>query len=470
MHKLITLRRALCYNLSMMTSLQKIIITIVACAFFMEGLDASIINTALPQISLSLHTDPLHLKLALTAYLLTAGIVIPISGWMADRFGCQRVFAAALILFLFGSVLCGISRSVPELVLARVIQGAGGALSLPIGRLLFMRHFNKEEFVAALATTSTFGLLGPSLGPLIGGALTTYFSWRAIFFVNIPIGLVGFYFVLRYIENIKDPEIHAFDWRGFLILASSLASLLLGLDTLIDPIVSPVVAVSCLGAGSIALWGYWRYAQRKSRVLIPLQLFDQTAFRLVIFGSIFARLAVSASPFLVPLLLQVGFHYTALQAGLMTAWAALGMLLTKFFVKPLLQHFGYRKVLIVNSVFLSASTLILATLSLHPPIVFMVCILFVNGVVASIQFSAMNSFGYTNIPVHLQSAGSSFMSSLQQVSAGFSIALAALILECFLHSTNILGTYSPPSFRYTFMVVAVFPWMSIYFFRRLSKP
>ncbi|MCX7122613.1 MAG: MFS transporter [Gammaproteobacteria bacterium] len=452
-----------------MTSLQKIIITIVACAFFMEGLDASIINTALPQISLSLLTDPLHLKLALTAYLLTAGIVIPISGWMADRFGCRTIFSSALLLFLLGSILCGVSHSVPELVIARVIQGAGGALSLPVGRLLFMRHFNKEEFVSAMATTATFGLLGPSLGPLIGGALTTYLSWRAIFFVNIPIGLIGFYFVLRYVENVKDPELHSFDWLGFIILAGSLALLLLGLDTLIDPIVSKAVVIFCLCCGFVGLWGYWFYAKQKHAPLISIQLFDRLAFRLVVLGSIFTRLTISASPFLVPLLLQVGFHYTAMQAGLMTAWGAFGMLLTKFFVRRLLKSVGYRNLLIYNSILLAAVTFSLSLLSGHPPVVLMIILLFLNGVISSIQFTGMNSFGYINIAPRLQSAGSSFMSSLQQVASGFSIALAALVLECFLHSSNILETYSPPSFRYTFMVVALFPLVGVVFFRRLAK-
>ncbi len=451
-----------------MTPLQKIIIVIVACAFFMEGLDGSIINTALPQISLSLHSDPLHLKLALTCYLLTAGVIIPMSGWMADRFGCQFIFASALILFLVGSILCGLSHTVMQLVVSRIVQGAGGALSLPVGRLLFMRHFDKESFVSAMATTATFGLLGPSLGPLLGGLLTNYISWRAIFFVNVPIGLTGFYFVLKYIENFKDPDIHPFDWKGFLLLAGSLAVLLLGLDTVIDPIFEEGLALIFLGAGLVGVCAYWLYAKHQVAPLISTRLFDSLSFRLVIMGSIFARLAISVSPFLVPLLLQVGFHYTALQAGLMTAWGAIGMLLTKFFFRRLLNYFGYRKLLILNSSLLSLSTLVLASLSLHPPVVLIVFILFCNGVISSIQFSSMNSYGYSNIPPRLQSMGSSFMSSMQQVAAGFSIALAALILECFLHSTNIMGTYSPPAFRYTFLCVALFPLLGILFFRRLK--
>ena len=454
-----------------MTPSQRIIIVIVACAFFMEGLDATIINTALPQIAHTLKTDPLHLKLALTAYLLTAGVIIPVSGWMADRFGCKRVFASAICLFLLGSILCGCAHTVLELVLSRILQGAGGALSLPVGRLLFLRNFSKTEFVAAMSTTATFGLMGPSFGPLIGGALTTYWTWRAIFFVNIPIGLIGIFFTIKYIQNLKDPTIHHFDIKGFLLLGGSLILLLMGLDTLIEPIFNELFTLSALLLGVSGNTAYYFYAKRRgARALINIHLFDNPDFRMVLFGSIFVRFGILATPFLVPLLLQVGFGYSPMMSGAMTAFAAFGMIFTKFFVSKSLARYGFRKVLIYNSFFLIASTLMLSTLSFHPPLPVMMAILFVNGALVSIQFSTMNGLSYTTLPRHLSSAGSSFISSMQQVMSSFCIAMTALILECYMHSHTILGVNSPPSFRYTFITIAFFPLIGILFFRKLPQP
>lgn len=210
---------------------KKVLIWIIGCAFFMEGLDGTIINTALPPIAESIGTDPLHLKVALTAYLLAAGIMIPASGWLADRFGCQRIFSMALLIFLVGSIACGLSQNLTELVIARVVQGMGGALSLPVGRLIFVRNFKKKELTSVMSLTATFGLLGPTLGPVIGGALTTYVDWRAIFFINIPIGLLGFYLAKKHIKNYKDPKLKKFDAWGFFILSFSLAFILIALDT-----------------------------------------------------------------------------------------------------------------------------------------------------------------------------------------------------------------------------------------------
>lgn len=449
---------------------QRIIIVIVACAFFMEGLDSTIINTALPQIAYTLKTDPLHLKLALTAYLLTAGVVIPVSGWMADRFGCKRVFASALCLFLLGSILCGLSHTVFELILSRIIQGAGGALSLPVGRLLFLRNFSKTEFVAAMSTTATFGLMGPSFGPLIGGALTTYWTWRAIFFINIPVGLIGIFFAIRYIQNLKDPAIHHFDIKGFVLLGASLILLLMGLDTLIEPIFDEWFTLSALLLGILGITAYYFYAKRRgARALINIHLFDSAPFRMVLFGSIFVRFGILATPFLVPLLLQVGFGYSSMMSGSMTAFAAFGMIFTKFLVTKSLTRYGFRKVLIYNSSFLIASTLLLSTLSFHPPLPVMMAILFVNGALVSIQFSTMNGLSYTTLPSHLSSAGSSFISSMQQVMSSFCIAMAALILECYMHSHTIMGINSPPSFRHTFITIAFFPLIGILFFRKLPQ-
>ncbi len=452
-----------------MDSTKRFLIVIVACAFFMEGLDATIINTALPQIAYSLQTDPLHLKVALTAYLLAAGIVIPVSGWLADYFGCHRIFTSAVIIFLVGSIACGCAQNLTELVLARVIQGTGGALSLPIGRLLFMRNFSKTELVSAMSLTATFGLLGPSFGPLIGGALTTYVSWRAIFFVNIPIGLLGFYFAWYHIENIKNPDLKKFDVWGFLIISLSLAALLVGLDTIIDPLLGPLSTALLIAIGFCGLIVYVFYARTRDYAIISTRLFQNRTFAYVIFGSLFVRFSISAAPFLIPLLLQVGFAYSPMVSGIFTAAGAFGMLITKLFVSQTLKTFGHRLVLIISSLLFSVSLASLSIIALHPAIAIIFLLLLINGIIASMQFTAMNTLAYGSVAPALQASGSSFISSLQQIMSSFSIALSAMTLELFLHSHTILHTYSPPAFEHTFLVLALWPILSSIVFMKLPK-
>ncbi len=456
--------------IAVMNAKKRILITIVACAFFMEGLDGTIINTALPQIAHTLKTDPLHLKVALTAYLLAAGIIIPVSGWMADRFGAKRIFTSALIMFLLGSIACGLSQNLTELVITRIVQGAGGALSLPIGRLLFVRNFTRSELTSAMSLTATFGLLGPSLGPLIGGALTTYISWRTIFFVNIPIGLVGFYFAYHYIDNIKDPESKKFDYQGFILLSIGLAAILVSLDTIIDPIIDTAFTIIIFSIGVASLVIYAFYAKGKTKALIPLSLFRDPNFKIMTLGSIFTRLITGAAPFLLPLLLQIGFGYSPLQSGLFTALSAVGMLATKFFTVRILNRYGHRKVLIVNSFFMTLTTLALCLVALHPPIIIIGLLIFINGVIMSMQFTTMNTLGYSSIPQNLQASGSSFMSSFQQVMSSFSIACAASVLQVFLHSRVILHIYSPPAFLKTFLVISFLPLIGSLIFCKLAKP
>lgn len=440
---------------------EKIIITIVACAFFMEGLDSTIINTALPQIANSLHIYPLDLKLALTVYLLVAGFIIPISGWLSDRFGSKVILSAALLLFSAGSVFCGFAHSLSDLIIARIIQGAGGALSLPVGRLLLVRTFSKTDFIHAMTLTATFGLLGPAFGPLVGGTLTSYVSWRAIFFVNLPIGLYGLYCVIKHIQNFKDPEVQAFDWIGFSMIGLSLAFLLFGMETAFNQLEN----ILALIMGFIGLLGYYFYAKRKKSAIINLNLFKKRRFNFILLGGCFARLSISASPFLVPLLLQLQFSYTSMQSGLMTAFTALGMFTTKIFLKHLIKHYGLENILIFNTFLLFLSGILLAGLTLEPHFIVIAPILFLNGLIVSLQFSSMNGLTYTSIPSHLQSMGTSFISSLQQIIGSFGIAIAALLLQICIPGEALSNAPSVMSFRITFLIIALFPLVALFCFK-----
>lgn len=448
---------------------KNMLIIVIGMAFFMEGLDSTIINTALPQIGHSLNTDPLHLKVALTSYLLAAGMIIPLSGWLADRFGSQRIFMMALMLFLTGSIACGLSHSLTQLVIARIIQGAGGALSMPVGRLLLIRSFDKIELISATALTATFGLMGPSMGPVIGGILTTYVNWRAIFFVNVPIGLTGFYFALKYFPNARSFQKKKFDAVGFFILSLALAAILIGLDTIIEPFFNKLTTAFLIISGFIGVWLYILYAKYHEDALISMQLFKDKNFVYAVTGSVFVRLSIGTPAFLIPLMLQLSFGYSALQSGLFTATSAIGMLITKFFTTRLVTRLGYRTLLLNNSLLLCISLGMLSLIALHPPSLLIVCLLASNGIVTSVQFSSMNSLSYSRILPEFQASGSSFISSFQQILNGFGIALSATVLAFFLHSNFLFQVHSPAAFRNTLLVLACFPLLSIFSFRKLAK-
>ena len=340
-----------------MTQIQRIIITLTATAFFMEGLDGSIMNTSLPQIALSLHLTPLHLKVALTTYLLAAGVMIPISGWLADKFGIKVIFRLAIVIFLLGSILSGLSNNIVIIVLGSIIQGIGGALSVPLGRLLLVRHFSKAEFIVALSTISSFGLIGPSIGPLIGGFLTTFLNWRFIFFVNIPIGFFALYYVQKHIENTKNPKVKSFDFLGFTILATSLILLLLAFETLTEHTLTGIEIITLGLLGCIGLTAYWFYAKNHERAVISPKLLNTPNFKSIVINSMTIRLALGIIPFLGPLLLQLGLNMSAMMSGLYSGASGIAMIFAKSWVQKLLRRF--------NAGLIAGTTSILLCLSLN---------------------------------------------------------------------------------------------------------
>jgi EmrB/QacA subfamily drug resistance transporter len=439
---------------------QRIIITLVAAAFFIEGLDGSIMNTSLPQIAFSLHTTPLHLKIALTTYLLMAGIFIPISGWLADKFGTKVIFRLALGIFLFGSVLCGFSHNLSLLVCGRIIQGIGGALSVPIGRLLLVRNFSKAEFIYTMSTVATFALIGPSIGPLVGGFLTTYVNWRFIFFVNVPICLFAFYYVQRYISNETDPHIKPFDFLGFIILAVSLTTLLVAFDTITEHALSWFVNFIVMILGALGLVVYWYYARKRDYAVINTQIFDHAVFRRVVLHSTTMRLGLGVLPFMGPLLLQLGLGFSAMVSGIYTAIAGVAMILAKSLIRVLLRHFtsGTLAALTAFCLFISFNLNIL--ICYYPYHAVILSVFVINGLLASLQFSAMNSLSYNNLSPSLQSTGTSFLSSLQQLMQSFGIALAALILYLCLHGQTDTTHYSVNAFALAYALLSLLPLCS----------
>ena len=300
---------------------------IVACALFMQNLDSTVISTALPTMARAFGADPVHMNVALTSYLLSLAVFIPASGWIADRFGAKQVFRLAILVFTVGSVLCGRADSLGFLVAARIFQGIGGAMMVPVGRLVLLRTVPKHELVAAMAWLSTPALLGPVLGPPIGGFIVTYFSWPLIFDINLPIGLLGVVLVSKFVEDVREPLHTRFDWRGLALSGTCLASLMFGLETAGRGVVEPALTQAMLGLGVVSALLYAWHARHTAAPLLDFSLLRHRTFLVAVTGGTLFRIGIGAIPFLLPMMLQLTFGKSAAQSGLITFASSLGALL-----------------------------------------------------------------------------------------------------------------------------------------------
>jgi EmrB/QacA subfamily drug resistance transporter len=402
---------------------------VVACALFMENLDSTVLATALPEIARALGESPLHLNLAITSYLLSLAIFIPVSGWIADRFGARRVFCAAIVVFTLSSVSCGFAESFWGLVASRVAQGVGGAMMVPVGRLVLLRNVSKADLVGALALVTIPALVGPIVGPPLGGFITTYLSWRWIFWINVPIGVAGIVLALMLIPNLREERPPAFDWRGFALAAAGLAAVMMGFET-IGRDMLPVPAVAALIAGgATSLVLYVLHARRRAHPVLDLSLLRIGTFRVAVFGGFLFRVGVGAIPFLLPLLLQVGFGMNPLQSGLLTFAAAVGALAMKLTAKRILRRFGFRNVLVVNAVISAASIAACALFESTTPGAVILAVLLIGGFFRSLEFTSINALAYSDVPRERMSRATSFASVGQQLSLSIGVGLGALILH-----------------------------------------
>jgi EmrB/QacA subfamily drug resistance transporter len=426
---------------------------LIGCAFFIELLDTTALNTAVPQIALSLHQNPIDLKVALTSYLLSLGVFIPVSGWMADRFGTRNIFGTAMIIFIIGSIFCGLSNSLIMLVVFRIIQGIGGAMMTPVARLIMLRTFAKTELVQVTSKITIVTLIAPTLGPIIGGAISSFLSWRFIFFINIPLGLVGSYCIFKYIKNETAADIKPFDLSGFIILGISLAGFLLGLDAITDPIMPWrfIVITLMFSAALFAL--FFLYAKNKPNAIINTSIFKARNYTIATLGLSVFRLGTGGVPFILPLMLQLGFGYSPICSGLMVAPMALGMLIMKSQVKPIVKRFGFKKVLVVNAILVSFFLMQLSWIAMGIPSWAVIVLIFIYGIFISLQFSSMNVLLYSQIPEDLVSTGSSIISANQQISTCFGVAVTAIILEYFLDSRDISQYFSAHAFHMTLIII-----------------
>jgi EmrB/QacA subfamily drug resistance transporter len=447
---------------------ERLVPLIVACALFMEQLDSTVIATSLPAIAIDLHEDPISLKLALTSYLLSLAVFIPASGWFADRFGARTVFRAAIVVFTLGSLMCGLAHSLPDFVMYRILQGMGGAMMVPVGRLVILRTVPKSEIVSALAWLTVPALLGPVMGPPLGGFITTYFDWRLIFFLNIPIGIVGVLLATRFIPDIREADVAPFDLSGMVLSGVGLAGIVFGFALLGQEAVSPYIALAVIVVGSIAMFFYVRHARHTTRPILDLSLLKIETFYVGVVGASLFRIGIGALPFLLPLLLQLGFGMTPFASGLITFASAAGAMTMKFTAQPIIRAFGFRRVLIVNCVIAAAFIVVAALFRPDMPHLILIGCLLFGGFFRSLQFTSTNALTYADVSNEALSRATSFASVAQQVSISMGVAVAALILDG-MRAWRGDGTIQLIDFSVAFTLVGLIAVCSVFFFIRLPE-
>src|ERR1700683_357550 len=416
---------------------------LVATALFMESLDTTILNTAVPTISAALDVAPLSMKAVLASYTLSLAVFIPISGWMADRFGTRRVFAAAIGLFTLGSFLCGISRNIHLLVACRILQGCGGAMMVPVGRLTIVRTFAKSELIRAMSFVAIPGLIGPMLGPIAGGLIVGYLHWRLIFFVNIPIGLAGLCLVYLHLPDYREEHTDPLDLTGLILFGSGIGLLSYVLEVFGEHTLNSRETLGLLAVSIILLAGYGFHATRTPHPMLRLAWFRLRTFRPAVGGSFLTRLGIGGIPFLFPLLYQVGLGFTPIQSGLLTMPQAFAAMSLKLTTPRILARFGYRAVLISNTVFIGLLILVFGTIGKATPIWLVVAEVFSYGFFTSLQYTSMNTLVYAEVSPADESAASSIASTMQQMSMSFGVATASLVTAFFLPNRYLSD---PPQF------------------------
>jgi EmrB/QacA subfamily drug resistance transporter len=440
---------------------------IVASALFMENLDSTVITTSLPIIARAFNEDVLRLNLAVTCYLLSLAVFIPLSGWVADRFGARTVFRAAIGVFTLGSILCGVSINTEMFVLARIFQGIGGAMMVPVGRLVILRTVPKTDLIRAMSYLTIPALIGPIIGPPLGGLISTYTSWRWIFFINIPIGMLGIYLATRFLEDVREAEVPPLDVTGAVLTGVGLAALVFGFET-VDRGTLPAGWVAALLAfGAICLAVYALHARRMKDAIIDLTLLRIPTFSLATSGGSVFRIGAGAFQLLLPLMLQLGFGMTPFASGLLQLAGAAGSVPMKMSAPFFLKRFGFRSVLIgtalINGIFLIVCGLFTANTSA----MLMFVILLVSGFFRSLQFTSVNTISYADIAAPVMSRATTFASMAQQLSTSLGFAAGAFLLHEFLTLRG-GAELAPIDFTYAFVAIGVITFGSALFFMRLA--
>jgi EmrB/QacA subfamily drug resistance transporter len=445
----------------------RLIPLIIASALFMENMDGTVIATALPAMARDLGTDAVVLKLAFTTYLLSLTVFIPVSGWLADRFGSRHVFRTAIAIFTLGSLACGMATTLGELVAARGLQGIGGAMMVPVGRLILLRSVPKSELVDALAWLTIPALLGPLVGPPVGGLITDTVGWRWIFWLNLPFGLLAILLATLYMPDARAERVPPLDVKGFFLSGAGLSALVFGF-TVMGRDLLPGWSPAALAVSGLVLCGFYvRHAALSKTPILELRLLRIETFRAgVVAGSLF-RVGVGAVPFLLPLMFQLAYGMSAFQSGLITFVAAAGAISMKFGAASLIRRFGFRQLLLVNGLLASVSILLMGFLSSATPWLLAALVLFAGGFLRSLQFTALNAMSYSDVDHAQASYATSLYTVVQQLSLSFGVVLAAFVLEA-AQWWRAEEALTPMDFTIAFLVVALVSTSAVWQFIALS--
>ncbi|HEL8433489.1 TPA: MFS transporter [Legionella pneumophila] len=448
---------------------KNIIMFIVSCAMFMEAVDTTILNTAIPVMAHSLEVNPIDLKLALISYLLSLAIFIPISGWIADKYGVKKVFIAAIGVFTLSSLWCGFTQSLWELVLARIIQSVGGSLTVPVGRLIILRTCERHELITKMSIVVMIASLGMLLGPLLGGIITDYFSWRWIFWVNIPVGIIAMLLSHKLLPTILPRSVPPLDKSGFIMFGAGLAFLTLGLSLFSETKADIVYSASITLLSALLLIGYTKHSRNKNNPIIKVTLLNIRTFRIAVLGNLLTRLSFGGIPFLLPLLFQIILEYSPQLSGMLLTPVALGVFLVKPLSFSILRRLGYKKLLLLNTVLVCFSLWSFATINQSTSVIYIGFLTFLYGFFIALQYTGMNSLAYANIDDNDMSYATSIMSTVQQLSQSFGVAISALLVSLFTFQVSQHFVLTVKIFHLTFFALGILTILSGLIFTSLKK-
>lgn len=444
---------------------------VIAIAFFMQNLDTTAVNTALPAMARSFGTDVIHMSAGVTCYLIALAIFIPLSGWIADRFGTRKVFCAAVVIFILASILCGCSQNLTQFILCRILQGMAGAMMTPVGRLAVLKVTPKDELVTAIAYITWPGLVGPIIGPVLGGYLTTYLTWHWIFFINIPMGIICIILAWHFIPTEKKDEEpkKRFDMTGFILSGLALAGFMYGMQLFSQEGLPFYIPIGLVSIALGLLFFNVRYSRHISNPLIDYSVTRIPTYRVTIFTGSISRMVIGVAPFLVPLMFQEGFGMTPFESGLLFLATMAGNLCMKPATVWIMHRFSFRYVLLINGFLVAVFTLLTAFLLPTTPVVLIVTVMFLSGMFRSMQFSSITTLAFADIPTEKMTPANTLYSTIQQMSSGMGIAMGAVALRVSSSINHNSGDiYSVADFRLAFIFVAILGFVSLYGYTKLA--